>query len=538
MIGWLLDTLAWTAALIALVLVLRRPVARWFGPQAAYALWLLPMLRLILPPIELPAWLRPAPDGSGALRAAGENAQAAAPGDQVVILLDPGLAAQAQPTSLIDTLPLAELVLALWLGGAAIFLFLRFNLYFRMRRRMLDGAREAGRAGRVRLVESPAAVAPLAFGVRDKVIALPQGFMARHDREVRDLALEHELWHHHGHDLLVNFLVQPLFAMHWFNPLGRAGWLALRRDQEAACDARVMRQRPPRDRATYANVIASFAAGPNLALAAPMACPVLGDKSIIHRLRSLNMNEPSARRRMAGRGLMAAALVALPLTASISYAEATAPTPPEAPLAPVAPPAPPAPPAPADAPAPPAPPAAPVWFQSSSEAAKDGDVEKRVFIIRKTGEGDAQDGAEGAPEVRSDVRRERKVVIRKGDGQLSKEEHAEMMRELHEELANIDIEIADAMKEQRLAMVELGKLGENMTVVQVDCKDGEPGQTTDAKGRKVVKLCTSKIMASALKGLESARAELARDKEMSEEIRAEVLRSLDAEIARFKDKQG
>ena len=56
---WLLDTLAWTAALLALVLVLRRPVARHFGPQAAYALWALPALRLFLPPVELPAWLAP-----------------------------------------------------------------------------------------------------------------------------------------------------------------------------------------------------------------------------------------------------------------------------------------------------------------------------------------------------------------------------------------------------------------------------------------------------------------------------------------------
>ena len=52
---WLLDTLVWTGALIALVLVLRRPVARQFGPRTAYALWILPLLRLILPPLVLPA---------------------------------------------------------------------------------------------------------------------------------------------------------------------------------------------------------------------------------------------------------------------------------------------------------------------------------------------------------------------------------------------------------------------------------------------------------------------------------------------------
>ena len=39
---------------MALVLVLRRPVARWLGAGAAYALWALPVLRLVLPPVTLP----------------------------------------------------------------------------------------------------------------------------------------------------------------------------------------------------------------------------------------------------------------------------------------------------------------------------------------------------------------------------------------------------------------------------------------------------------------------------------------------------
>ena len=53
--SWLVDTLLATGALIALVLVLRRPVARLFGAGLAYALWALPLLRLILPPLVLPA---------------------------------------------------------------------------------------------------------------------------------------------------------------------------------------------------------------------------------------------------------------------------------------------------------------------------------------------------------------------------------------------------------------------------------------------------------------------------------------------------
>jgi predicted transcriptional regulator len=37
--AWLVDTLTVTGALIALVLLVRRPVSRLFGPGLAYALW-------------------------------------------------------------------------------------------------------------------------------------------------------------------------------------------------------------------------------------------------------------------------------------------------------------------------------------------------------------------------------------------------------------------------------------------------------------------------------------------------------------------
>ncbi|MEL6531258.1 MAG: M56 family metallopeptidase, partial [Pseudomonadota bacterium] len=66
MTDWLFDTLLWTAALIGVVLLIRRPVARWLGPQTAYALWAIPALRLILPPLQLPSWLAPEPTAQSA----------------------------------------------------------------------------------------------------------------------------------------------------------------------------------------------------------------------------------------------------------------------------------------------------------------------------------------------------------------------------------------------------------------------------------------------------------------------------------------
>ncbi|MFM5907589.1 MAG: M56 family metallopeptidase, partial [Novosphingobium sp.] len=263
---FLFDTMLMTGLLIGLVLLLRRPVGRMFGAQAAYALWLLPFLRLLLPPIELPASMAPQAD------------VAATPLETVVFYAAEPAASPTQPA-----MDWGALMIALWLAGAAAFLVWRTITYLKMRRELLVGAVSVGEAGEVRLVESPAVSAPVAFGVRDKVIALPMGFMGWHDRTARDLALAHELAHHRGHDLLMNMLAQPVLALHWFNPLAWLGWRAMRRDQEAACDARVLAGATRATRAEYGRLIAGFAQSPRLALAAPMACGIslgagLGEK--------------------------------------------------------------------------------------------------------------------------------------------------------------------------------------------------------------------------------------------------------------------
>lgn len=301
MIGWLLDTFVATGLLIALVLVLRGPVSRHFGPQVAYALWALPFLRLLIPPLILPAHMAPEPVSTGAAEAVVAQAGSQAGDSWLSIVLFAAL--------------------AVWLGGAALFLVSRCRSYRQMRRWLLAGARPVGEIGTIRMVESPALSAPVAFGVFDRVIALPMDFMAMEDRNARDLAIEHELAHHRGHDLLANILAQPLLALHWFNPLAWRAWRAMRRDQEAACDARVMARREPWERAKYGRLIASFAVGSQLSLAAPMACPMRGEKSVIHRLRSLANVEVPLRRRLVGWALLAGGVLALPLSASVSYAE-------------------------------------------------------------------------------------------------------------------------------------------------------------------------------------------------------------------------
>lgn len=50
---WAGPTLLAVTGLLVLVLLIRRPVARWLGPKAVYALWSLPLVRLLLLPVTL-----------------------------------------------------------------------------------------------------------------------------------------------------------------------------------------------------------------------------------------------------------------------------------------------------------------------------------------------------------------------------------------------------------------------------------------------------------------------------------------------------
>jgi bla regulator protein BlaR1 len=320
------------------------------------------------------------------------------------------------------------------------------------------------------------------------VIALPPLFMAQPDLAARDLAIAHELAHHKGHDLLANMAAQALLALHWFNPIAWYGWRAMRRDQEAACDARVLAGRGREERLTYAALIAGIATGPRSiaferALAAPMACPVLGERSIVHRLRSLSMSEMSRRRRWFGRSLFVAGSLALPLTASISYASASAqPSVPEPPAAP----------SPMAAPLPPAPPEAPEAHQAGGEAA-------------------AHHFAWGDPPEPPQPPEPPEPPQFHGHGDWDSEEFQAEMAEFQREMEKFAKEFESE---------EWERYGEQMA------RWGE--QYAEHVQRQMPDM--DRIVRSSLR---SARAAIARNTDLSEEERAEALRELDAEIERL-----
>jgi TonB family protein len=91
-----------------------------------------------------------------------------------------------------------------------------------------------------RVVLSPAAPMPLAWGILRPVIVIPTAAAAWPAARLRAVLL-HESMHHRRRDLLTQAIAQAAGCLYWFHPLA---WLALARqraERERACDDAVLR---------------------------------------------------------------------------------------------------------------------------------------------------------------------------------------------------------------------------------------------------------------------------------------------------------
>ena len=148
-----------------------------------------------------------------------------------------------------------------------------------------------------------------------------------------------------------------------------------------------------------------------------------------------------------------------------------------------------------------------------------------MFFKRAAGEG----ASSGKPPV--SVGENRRIIILDGKG-MSEEERARLHAELDGKMLRMESDLAKAITDRRIAMLDLRRApGAGMTRIDVDCKDGAGnGGWQDKDGRKVMVLCRTNVTASALSGLRQA---LARNQDLTGEVRAEVLRALDEQIAKM-----
>lgn len=492
MTGWLLGTLFATSALILLVLLVREPVRKRFGSRVAYGLWLIPAARLLMPTLT-------------------ETVERAVPSTAPVQPLlqpnagEPMMLAQVAPAgpSLVELAGgWPTILVTIWLGVAAGLFLSRTFAFHRDRRAILARSVEIARLGSVRLLRSPEVCSPIAFGIIDKVIAVPMDFDRLYDERERRLALDHELAHHRSGDLIANLFAFVLLCLQWFNPLAWVAHAAFRFDQEAACDARVLDKAKALDRADYGRTIAKAASGRALLFAS-----ALDRRTTLHRRLKSMLNSKTTGSRTAGKlMILTAVAIALPLTATraIEYIDVPAPPAaptappaaptaplapvapaalvqvagdplaPPAPSAPLAPPAPPAPLAPLAPPAPPAAPAPPAPPRHHGSLNVNGDMvtingttkrwsqltpAERQYVRRKI--------AEAKREI-ARTRIDRAQIERKVGESLSEVKFDR--EEIRRDLAEARAEIASAMREIDANAADIRRAGQNPEAIKAQVR--------------------------------------------------------------------
>jgi len=429
MTAWVIEALVASSALMLLVLALRGPVARRFGAQAAYLLWALPVLRLMLPrmpePVRVPMAAVPVHIDLSALMATAGAAPDAAPA--------PPVEAVVAPFSWSATL------LVLWLAGAAVYMAWQVGRYHRFMALALDFAGFAHRKGGVSIRLSSTVSGPIATGLFRRTILLPLDYLDRYDRAERRLVLAHEMAHHRRGDIIANAVALVVVSLHWFNPLAHWAYRAFRADQELACDATVLGRagghtRPAYGSALLKSAVPTLGAGQEPAV----ACGLGASAGLLKQRMQLLAMPFSATRRVIGSGLAvltvlaglgltasgsiaapakAVVIVRQPLVALAAYSppaarapllrlaslDLSAPEAAPAPRPPVAPAAPEAPLAPSAAPVPPAPPVPPVPPAAYAYDADAGEADREAAEQAREA---ARDAAEQAREALREAERQ------------------------------------------------------------------------------------------------------------------------------------
>lgn len=529
--AWLVDSLLVTTLLMAAILCVRKPVAKLFGPGVAYALWLVPAARLLMPSLEgEPVPL--AENGQSISEAVRHSVLTQIPSEASA-----GLTTSA--SSAVATVDFMALGITFWLGGAVLFFIIQMIRYASMRDDLLAEAEEIAQIEGVKVVASDLVAGPLAFGLFKRYIAVPLDFTKTYSPAERDLALAHEMAHHKSGDLFANLVAFIILCLQWFNPVAWMSWNAFRFDQEAACDARVLAGKGAEVRAIYGQALARTAFDGVPTFATALNSP----KTIIERLRRLTMKDASTQRRLLGKlGILTAAAVILPLTATIV-------------------------------------PAVVAQDEAAAENGKAEPVKRNVQIIKikKDGETINVVGHDGDGEV-TKVERDGKTFIFRTNKKLTEQEveqwieNAEKSRleadkalaeadgaRAKADIAQAEADSAAAAADGARAAAEVGRreairVMTNMNIasyipeidikeITKNCQEGQP-VTTDVSGfdgqnssRIRLVMCgkgQAKIArVEAIKGLREARGDIDKDKDIPEKIRKEVVEKLEQQIRKL-----
>lgn len=263
MAEWILTS----SLLIVIVLAVRALFRGRMGLRLRYALWLLVLLRLLVPgtvfqtglsvlnyvPLSQTAAAQAQPSQSGGSPSApeAEPMPVRPEGEAEPRPSDPAAAPDSAPAGAADW---RGVLTAVWLGGAGVLAaaLLACNLRFYLRLRRMR------RTHPIPGVAVPVYVArglpsPCLYGFPRPAVYLTPA--AAGEPELLGHVLRHELTHRRHGDHIWAVLRAAALALHWYNPLVWLAAVLSRRDGELACDEGALQGADDRERAAYGRTL-------------------------------------------------------------------------------------------------------------------------------------------------------------------------------------------------------------------------------------------------------------------------------------------
>jgi beta-lactamase regulating signal transducer with metallopeptidase domain len=328
-------TASWQASVLAvLVLGLQWTLGARLNPRWRYALWLLVLVRLLLPfQVESAFSLfqfAPAPSAS----LEGPMTQpffSAAPSPAAFL---PIPVAAAPP--LIALSPYAMMALA-WLAGVAILGVLTFEVNRRFARQVAaspevtdpviralfaEAKAEFQTRRAVRLVESAQVGSPAIMGLFRPTLLLPTRVREMFDPAELRLIFLHELAHLKRGDVIAQGLIALLQILHWFNPVLGFAFRRMRADREPAADALVLSRAGEGEKERYGLMLLKLLEHFHQRHALPTLVGILEDKDPLKRRFQLIARFT---RGAYGWSMLGAAILAVTAVTGLTKAKAAAP---------------------------------------------------------------------------------------------------------------------------------------------------------------------------------------------------------------------
>jgi len=258
---WGVPMFDYVCGMIVLILLIRRPVAKYFGAEATFLLWSIPVVRMLMPNLRLPV----------------KNDIKIYNYDPLTLDLieadlsylfntqdAPSFIEGASPTTSLDaTIPLettgqfdvVSLVVFAWIMVGMLWFSYHLIRHYRFSRllRIVSSLPDAsmtpiierarvliGLKHSPEILIAPNNIGPLVNGIRNPLVILPNDFTIDYSTDAQLFALCHEFAHIKRRDAVWAFGLLIFRAVNWYNPLVHYAAKRFRVDLEAACDAHTL----------------------------------------------------------------------------------------------------------------------------------------------------------------------------------------------------------------------------------------------------------------------------------------------------------